>query len=72
MEFMLILKEKGYTIAVIEHDMKFVMNSCNHILVLNFGHRICEGTPDVVKNDEKVREAYFGKGLIAERRTAYA
>lgn len=69
MQFMIMLKEKGYTITVIEHDMKFVMNSCNHILVLNFGQKICEGTPDVVKNNEQVKEAYFGKGIIAARGT---
>ncbi|MDF2609226.1 MAG: ABC-type branched-chain amino acid transport system, ATPase component [Lachnospiraceae bacterium] len=69
MQFMLMLKEKGHTITVIEHDMKFVMNSCNHILVLNFGQKICEGTPDDVKNNEQVKEAYFGKGIIAARGT---
>lgn len=72
MEFMVMLKENGYTIAVIEHDMKFVMNSCNHILVLNFGHKICEGTPEHVKDDKGVQEAYFGKGIIAERGVAHA
>lgn len=65
MEFIKQLNEDGYTIAVIEHDMKFVMNSCNHILVLNFGQKICEGTPEEVKSDPNVHEAYFGKGIIA-------
>lgn len=65
MEFIKQLNADGYTIAVIEHDMKFVMNSCNRILVLNFGQKICEGTPDEVKNDQQVHEAYFGKGIIA-------
>ncbi len=69
MEFIKMLNAEGYTIALIEHDMKFVMNSCNRILVLNFGQKICEGTPDEVKNDEKVKEAYFGKGIIAARGT---
>ena len=45
--------------------MKFVMNSCNRILVLNFGQKICEGTPDEVKANHQVQEAYFGKGIIA-------
>ena len=40
MEFIKMLNEGGYTIAVIEHDMKFVMNSCNRILVLNFGQDV--------------------------------
>ena len=63
-EFIIKLNDLGYTIAVIEHDMKFVMGTCKKILVLNFGQKICEGTPDVVKNDKEVREAYFGKGLL--------
>ena len=65
MEFIKQLNADGYTIAVIEHDMKFVMNSCNRILVLNFGQKICEGTPDEVKGNQQVHEAYFGKGIIA-------
>lgn len=60
-EFILRLNQEGYTIVVIEHDMKFVMNSCNRILVLNFGQKICEGTPEEVRNNKEVNEAYFGK-----------
>lgn len=68
MDFIKMLnQEGGYTIALIEHDMKFVMNSCNQILVLNFGQKICEGTAEQVKNDQKVQEAYFGKGIQANR-----
>ena len=40
------------------------MNTCNRILVLNFGQKICEGTPETVRNDRGVNEAYFGKGLV--------
>lgn len=65
MEFIKMLNREGYTIAVIEHDMKFVMNSCNRILVLNFGKKIFEGTPDEVKVNEEVQSAYFGRGLVA-------
>ncbi len=57
------LNADGYTIVVIEHDMKFIMNLCDRILVLNYGKKICEGTPEVVKNNAAVAEAYFGKGL---------
>lgn len=64
-EFIRTLNADGYTIALIEHDMKFVMNTCNRILVLNFGKKICEGDPDKVRADQSVHEAYFGKGLIA-------
>lgn len=62
LEFVKMLNEDGYTIAVIEHDMKFVMNLCEKIMVLNFGTKICEGDAEHVKNDPKVHEAYFGKG----------
>lgn len=64
MEFIKKLNKDGYTVVVIEHDMKFIMNLCHRILVLNFGTRICEGTPDQVKNDPAVIEAYFGKGTM--------
>ncbi|GAB6276615.1 MAG: ABC transporter ATP-binding protein [Rectinema sp.] len=63
-KFVIGLNKEGLTIVVIEHDMKFVMNTCNRILVLNFGQKICEGTPETVKNDRAVNEAYFGKGLV--------
>ncbi len=63
-EFIIRLNEEGYTIVVIEHDMKFVMNTCHHILVLNFGQKICEGNPAEVRRNKAVNEAYFGKGLV--------
>lgn len=62
LEFVKMLNNDGYTIAVIEHDMKFVMNLCKNIMVINFGTKICEGDAEHVKNDPKVHEAYFGKG----------
>jgi len=65
MEFIKSLNADGYTIAVIEHDMKFIMNSCNRILVLNFGQKILEGTPEEVKTNPEVQSAYFGKGMVA-------
>lgn len=64
-DFILELNAKGYTIAVIEHDMRFIMSSCNYILVLNFGQKIFEGYPDEVKANAEVQTAYFGKGLVA-------
>jgi branched-chain amino acid transport system ATP-binding protein len=65
LDFIRGLNDRGYTITVIEHDMKFVMNACNRILVLNFGKKICEGSPRHVRTDKGVQEAYFGKGIIA-------
>ena len=65
-EFILMLHEKGYTITVIEHDMKFIMGTCNRILVLNFGRLLSEGSPEQIQKDPKVQEAYFGKGIIGK------
>ena len=63
-EFIQQLNKDGLTIVVIEHDMKFVMNACNRIIVINFGQKICEGTPEEVRANKEVNEAYFGKGIV--------
>lgn len=51
----------GVTILVVEHDMHFVRNLCDHVVVLNFGRKIFEGTPDEVHRDPAVLEAYLGR-----------
>ncbi|AHB06627.1 MULTISPECIES: ABC transporter ATP-binding protein [Pandoraea] len=55
------IKARGYTIFMIEHDMRFVMGLCERIAVLNFGRIIAEGNPNEIKNNPQVIEAYLGR-----------
>jgi len=57
----LYLKEKGYTICIVEHNLRMIMGICDYIYVLNFGKLICHGTPKQVSCDDAVLEAYIGK-----------
>ncbi|MBL9074536.1 ABC transporter ATP-binding protein [Tabrizicola sp.] len=56
-------KERGYTFCVIEHDMDFIGRMCNPVICMAEGKVLAEGTVDEVKNDERVIEAYLGRGL---------
>jgi len=53
--------EFNKTILLIEHDMKFVMNLCERILVLDHGEEIASGLPQDIRNNEKVIAAYLGE-----------
>ena len=55
------IARRGYTIFMIEHDMRFVMGLCERIAVLNFGRIIAEGSPDEIKRNPDVIEAYLGR-----------
>ncbi len=54
-------EERGTTILMIEHDMGVVMELSNRVTVLNFGERIADGTPDEVKRNRQVQDAYLGE-----------
>jgi branched-chain amino acid transport system permease protein len=54
------LRDEGLTILLVEHDMEFVMGLVDRTVVMDFGAKLCEGTPSVVRSDPRVQEAYLG------------
>jgi branched-chain amino acid transport system ATP-binding protein len=58
------MKEK-VSVALVEHHMDLVMDVCDRIVVLDFGRVIAAGTPDEVRDDPRVMEAYLGEQVDA-------
>ena len=54
------INQSGITLMIIEHIMDVVMSLSDHIIVINFGSKIAEGTPEEVAHNPQVQEAYFG------------
>lgn len=54
------IRDTGVTIVLISHDMKLVMENADYVSVLDFGEKIAEGTPDDIKDNPRVLEAYLG------------
>ena len=54
------IRASGLTLALIEHDMKFIMSLCERIIVIDHGQKIFDGSPEAAKADRRVIEAYLG------------
>ena len=54
------LRNSGMSVLLVEHDMGFVMDLADRVVVLDFGTKIAEGTPDMIKRNPEVIKAYLG------------
>lgn len=56
------IRDTGVTVVLVEHDMELVMDICDHIVVLNLGKKLAEGTPREIQENSAVIAAYLGEG----------
>ena len=60
------IRDDGVTVVLVEHDVPAVMRICDRIVVLDQGAKIAEGTPEEIRTNERVIEAYLGVDADAE------
>jgi branched-chain amino acid transport system ATP-binding protein len=58
-------EDYGTTVLVVEHDVPFIMEVCDRIVVLDLGRVVADGTPDEIRNNEEVKRSYFGMSADA-------
>jgi len=67
-ELLQTIRAKGITILLIEHDVKFILNLCDRLAVLNHGKKIAEGQPEAIRCNPEVIEAYLGVDPVTPSR----
>lgn len=55
------IRDSGVSILIIEHNMRLIMNLCDHIIAFNFGEKIGDGTPEEIKKNTAVIDSYLGR-----------
>lgn len=59
------LRDDGLSVLLVEHNMRVITDTCDHVVVMNFGAKIAEGAPEACLDDAAVQEAYFGRARNA-------
>jgi branched-chain amino acid transport system ATP-binding protein len=65
LRLIMLIKEQGITLMVVEHVIKVILGVSNRVIVLSSGNKIFEGSPQEAVNDQKVIEAYLGEDFYA-------